>query len=146
MKYLRALGLLALFVFSSVMFPLAATAQVPGPGEPAPVPDGPAITALPVGIIVVSFVMTGIGYGLNYVLPFLKTDKQKGVAHAVYQAIGVTLFELATGSNFGLNKETGTAFVVAMATWGLSHGLLFKPTGWSTALGAGRNKNGDPPN
>lgn len=120
-----------------MVFPGLALAQ-----EPAEQVDTPVLTGLPVGIIVVSFLMTAVGYVLNYVLPFLKTDRQKGVAHAVYQAAGVILFELATGAGFGLNEATLTAFITAIATWGVSHGLLFKPTGWSTALGAGRNAGG----
>lgn len=137
----RLLLLFGASVFCFFAAASAVLAQVPGPGDPAPVPDGPAITALPVGIIVVSFVMTGVGYLLNYALPFLKTDEAKGVAHAVYQAAGVTLFELATGSNFGLNKETGTAFLIAMATWAFSHGLIYKPTGWAYSLKAGQNSS-----
>jgi hypothetical protein len=105
-------------------------------------PDTPVLNGLPLGVIAVSLGMTVIGYGLNYLLPFLKTDPQKGVATAVYQAVGVTLFELATNSDFGLNEQTGVAFLTAMATWAFSHGLLFKPTGWSTKLGAGRNASG----
>lgn len=105
-------------------------------------PDTPILTGLPLGVIVVSLGMTVIGYGLNYLLPFLKTDPQKGVATAVYQAVGVTLFELATNSDFGFNEQTGVAFLTAMTTWAVAHGLLFKPTGWSTKLGAGRNASG----
>jgi hypothetical protein len=130
-----------------VLFLLAAPAHaqsVPGAGDVAPVPDGPALTVLPIGVIVVSFVMTAIGYLLNHMLPFLRTDAQKGVAHVFYQVIGVELFELATGSGFGINKQTGVAFVVAMATWGFSHGLIYKPTTWAPLLGAGRHA-GDPP-
>lgn len=123
---------------AALMFtPLLALAQ-----EPAEQGDTPVLTGLPVGIIVVSFVMTAVGYVLNYLLPFLTTDKAKGIAHAVYQAAGVILFELATGSGFGFNEATLTAFITAIATWGVSHGLLFKPTGWSAALGAGRNATG----
>lgn len=114
----------------------------PGPAEPAPLPDGPALTGLPLGIIIVSFVMTAIGYGLNYLLPFLKTDKAKGIAHAAYQLIGIAAYEVVTSSDFGFNEQTVAAFVVALGTFGVSHGLLYKPTGWATALGAGRNKDG----
>jgi hypothetical protein len=127
----------ALAFASYLIFPALALAQ-----EPAEQVDTPVLTGLPVGIIVVSFAMTGVGYILNYLLPFLRTDKAKGVAHAVYQAVGVTLFEMATGSDFGFNEQTLTAFITAIAVWGVSHGLLYKPTGWSTALGAGRNAGG----
>src|SRR5437870_5622137 len=85
--------------------------------ETAEQPDTPIVTGLPLGIIVVSLGMTLVGYVLNYLLPFLKTDQQKGVATAVYQAAGVTLFELATGSDFGLNEQTLVAFLAAMAVW-----------------------------
>lgn len=140
-RIMYLIGLLVLFALSLLMFvPAASIAQgVPGPGEPASLPEGPALTALPLGIIVVSFVMTGLGYALNYALPFLKTDRAKGLAHGFYQLLGVTGYELATGSDFGFNEQTGGAFVVAILTWGLSHGLLFKPTDWAVNLGAGRN-------
>lgn len=128
-------GLLALVAL--ILFPPLSQGQ-----EVAEQVDTPVLTGLPVGIIVVSFVMTGVGYALNYLIPFLRTDKQKGVAHAIYQAAGVILFELATGSDFGLNEATLTAFITALAVWGVSHGLLYKPTGWATALGAGRNAGG----
>jgi hypothetical protein len=134
----------SLAVLSLLVFVVPAIAQVPGDGYSAPVPDGPAITALPVGVIVVSFVMTAVGYLLNHFLPFLRTDAAKGVAHAVYQAVGVALFELATGSGFGLNKQTGVAFLVAMATWAFSHNLIYKPTTWAPLFGAGSN-HGDIP-
>jgi hypothetical protein len=107
-------------------------------------PDTPVLTGLPIGVVIVSFVMTGIGYGLNYVLPFLKTDAQKGLAHVLYQMVGVAAFEVATSSDFGFNQQTLVAFVTALATFGFSHGLLFKPTGWSTKLGGGRNKSEGP--
>lgn len=113
--------------------------------EAADQPDTPVVTGLPLGIIIVSVGMTIVGYGLNYLLPFLKTDAQKGVATAIYQAAGVTIFELATGSNFGFNQETLVAFITAMATWAFAHGLIFKPTTWSTKLGAGRNLSEERP-
>jgi hypothetical protein len=103
-------------------------------------PDTPVVTGLPLGIIVVSFGMTALGYLLNYLLPFLKTDPQKGIATAVYQAVGVTVFELATSSDFGLNQQTLVAFVTAMGVWAFSHGLIYKPTGWACKLKAGQNK------
>jgi hypothetical protein len=120
---------LALLAFASPVFAQA----------PADQPDTPVLTGLPLGVIVVSVAMTAVGYVLNYLLPFLRTEQQKGVATAIYQAAGVTIFELATGSDFGLNEPTLVAFITAMAVWGISHGLLFKPTGWNATLGGGRN-------
>lgn len=131
--------LIAVGFLLAVGFAAALADVVPGPGDAASVPDGPALTALPLNIVVVSVVMTAVGYVLNHFLPW-KSDQAKGVANAVYQAVGLVLYDLATSSDFGFNEQTGTAFVVAMSTWALAHGLLFKPTGWNMTLGGGSNR------
>lgn len=128
-----------LAVFSVAVLGMVVWADGASAQAPAEQPDTAVLTGLPLGVIITSVAVTCVGYVLNYLLPFLKTDEQKGIATAIYQAAGVAIFSLASGSDFGLNQETLVAFVTAMAVWGFSHGLLFKPTGWSTKLGAGRN-------
>lgn len=112
---------------------------VPGDATPAPIPTGIALTALPLGVVLTSFFVTGLGYGLNYVLPKIMSEPVKGAMQWVYQAIGVVGYQLAVGDGFGLNEQTLVAFVVAIGTYGVSHNFLYKPPGWNVKLGAGRN-------
>lgn len=133
------LSLLGLLWVGATIASAAAIDGVPGPATPAPIPSGNALTALPLGVVLVSFFVTGLGYGLNYVLPKIVSEPVKGVMQWVYQAIGVVGYQLAVGDGFGLNEQTLVAFVVAIGTYGLSHNFLYKPPGWNVKLGGGRN-------
>jgi hypothetical protein len=113
---------------------------VPGPGEVAPQPEGNVITGITLGVAIVSFLTTGLGYLLNYALPFVRSEQSKGVMQWVYQAIAVVLYQLAFGDGFGFNTETYVAFAEAIAVYGLSHNFLYKPPGWNTTLRAGQNR------
>lgn len=142
----RTLGRIVTAVLISTMILLwlgaivAHAQNVPGPGDAAPQPEGSVITGITLGVAVVSFVTTGLGYLLNYVLPFVRSEQAKGVMQWVYQAIAVALYQIVFSDDFGFNTETYVAFAEAIAVYGFAHGLLYKPPGWNVRLKAGQNR------
>lgn len=139
------LGLLALFVFSALMFIPAASvaAALPGPGDAAPVPDGPAATALSLYLFALSAFAPLVGYALNHYSPLWVSEQAKGVVHAVLAAGVAVLYQAASPGDLGLNDGTLLAVLTAMG------GALAGHLGWtksaiSVAFGAGTNRGGAP--
>lgn len=134
------LGLLALFAFSALMFPLAALAQdvVVGPGDPTPVSDGPATNAVSLYLVVLGAVTPLIGYGINHYAPWV-SEQAKGIVQAVLAAGVAVLYQAVSGSDLGLNDQTLLAVLTAMASALFAH-LGWKAAAINVALGAGSNR------
>lgn len=130
------------FIFFAVFAYLGwpALAQVPGPGEQTPVPEGPAANWIPLYLLVLGAATPLVGYVLNHFAPWA-SEQVKGIVQAVLAAGVAVLYQAVTPGDFGLNDETLLAVVTAMV------GALLGHLGWSASgingmLGAGTNVDG----
>lgn len=118
-------------------------AQVPGPGETAPVPEGPAAGFIPLYLSALALLSPLIGYVLNHYAPWA-SEQAKGVVQAVLAAGVGVLYQAVTPGSLGLNDETLYAVLIAMGTALVGH-FGYKVAGFNTLLGAGTNSDGKPP-
>lgn len=117
---------------------------IPGPGEVAPAPaDVAVLTGLPLIQLAASYVLNAVGYGLNYLAPWV-SEQAKGVFILVLNLAFGVVIQLVDDGNFGWNRQTGVMFVAAMLSALQAHKVL-DATGISRSLGAGRNKASQPP-
>lgn len=90
-------------------------------------------------VMALGFVSPLVGYILNHVGPWVD-EKVKGVVQVLVAAVVAGLYTALNTSVFGWNDTTlqlvGSAVFAAL----MAHHWLWKPSGISTALGAGSNK------
>lgn len=119
-----------------------ALAQVPGPGESVPVPEGPATSFVNLYLLGLGAVMPLVGYLLNHYAPWA-SEQVKGIAQGALAAGVAVLYQAVTPGDLGLNDQTLLACATAV------FGSIVGHLGWSAgrinvALGGGRNSDGQP--
>lgn len=97
------------------------------------------LPATQLAVLAVGLLVPLVGYALNYVGPWLD-EKVKGIVQVVVAAIAAGLYQAIDVGNFGFNNTTLQLVVTAILAALAAHHLLWKPSGISTALGGGRNK------
>lgn len=131
---------LGLLLLAALVLPATGLAQeiVTGPGDAAPVSDGPATNAVNLYLVVLGGLTPLIGYVLNHYAPWV-SEQVKGLVQAALAAGVAVLYQAVSGSDLGLNDETLLAALTAMISALLAH------VGWAraqinTALGGGTNR------
>jgi hypothetical protein len=131
---------IAFLVLGLLLMPTVATAfaqNVPGPGTPVSVPDGPATQFVPLYLVVLGAVTPLAGYLINHFGP--QTSEQvKGIVQGVLAAGVAVLYQAVTPGNLGLNTQTLLAVLTTMVSSLVGH-YGWKTAGINTTLGGGFN-------
>lgn len=97
------------------------------------------LPAQQVWLVLISAIVPLVTYVLNHVGPWL-TEPIKATVLLIVSAATGAIYTVVSTNQFGWNGTTLEFILTAVITALLSHGLLWRPSGISTLLGAGSNR------
>lgn len=114
----------------------------PGPGTPAPQPDGPVVDGANIWLVLIGFLTPLVTYVINHYAPWMSTQI-KGLVQGVVAALAACLYQLLSDGSFGWNEQTLVAIVTVVGSSILAH-YGYAAGGLNRALGGGSNRGGAP--
>lgn len=128
----RKIMLFTLAFAALFMFPAGALADAVSPQPTLALPSDQVWTLFAGALVPL------VGYVLNHYGP-QASEKAKAFVQVIAAAIAGGIIQAITAGHVGFNMITLQFILTAVIAALTAHGLLWRPSGISTALGAGRN-------
>lgn len=97
------------------------------------------LPATQLAVLAIGLLTPLVGYVLNYLGPWVD-ERVKGVVQVLVAAIAAGLYQALDAGHLGFNNTTLQLVITAVLAALAAHHWLWKPSGISTTLGGGRNK------